>query len=112
MRSTTLRVILIFHALVVLMEAVFAGQFLSGVDSPVLFHERTAWVVVGLCVIQIVVILVTRGPFWLVISSIFILLAEALQTGTGYGRFLGVHIPLGVLIFGGVTWQAVQVFRK
>lgn len=96
----------------VLAEAVFAGQFLSGLDSPVLFHERAAWVILGLAVTQIVVALVARGPLWLVVSSIFVLLAEALQTGTGYGRFLGVHIPLGVFAFGAVTWQAVRVFRK
>jgi hypothetical protein len=48
----------------------------------------------------------------LLFGSIFIFLGEGLQIGTGYGRFLNVHVPLGVIIFGGVSAQAVSVFLK
>jgi hypothetical protein len=35
-----------------------------------------------------------------------------LQIGTGYGRFLNVHVPLGVLIVAAVSWQTLSVFLK
>lgn len=96
-------------------QAVFAGQFLSGIDSPVVFHEWTAWFILGVSAGQVLLaVIFTRlgGPFWLVIASVFVFIAEGLQTGTGYGRFLGVHIPLGVLVFGAVTWQMLWSFQK
>jgi hypothetical protein len=112
---TILRVVLSLHALAVLTQAVFAGQFLSGVDAQVVFHERLAWVIFGLAVAQIAVaavLLRTGAPLWLLVASIFILIAEGLQVGTGYGRFLGVHIPLGVFVFGVVTWLMLWSFRR
>ena len=112
---TILRVVLSLHSLAVLTQAVFAGQFLSGVDAQVVFHEWTAWFALGLAVLQIVVsgVLLRAGaPLWLLVAGIFILIAEGLQVGTGYGRFLGVHIPLGVFVFGAVTCLLVWSFRK
>lgn len=109
------RTTLVLHALGVLAQAVFAGQFLSGIDAPVLFHEWTAWFILGVSAAQIVLaVIFTRlgGPLWLVIASVFVLITEGLQTGTGYGRFLSVHIPLGVFVFGAVTWQMLWAFQK
>ena len=110
-----LRIVLALHAFGVLTQAVLAGQFLSGVEGPVLFHEWTAWLVLGLSAIQIILTLrltMLGGPLWLWVASIFIFIAEALQVGTGYGRFLGVHIPLGVFVFGAVIWMLLWTFRK
>jgi hypothetical protein len=110
-----LRTILLLHALAVMAQAVFAGEFLSGLDAPVVFHAWTGWFVLGLSLAQIAAAIGMNrfgGPLWLVVSSIFVCLAEALQVGTGYGRFLGVHIPLGVFVFGAVVWQALWAFRK
>jgi hypothetical protein len=110
-----LRIIGVVHAIGVFAQAVFAGQFLSGVDGAVFGHEAVGWLVVAVCLLQIAVsvsLRVPRGgtlPFTL--SSTLIFLAELLQAGTGYGRFLEVHIPLGGLILGGVAAQLVWVFR-
>jgi hypothetical protein len=96
-------------------QAVFAGQFLSGLEAPVVFHAWTGWFVLGLSLAQIVsVIALARfgGPLWLVISSIFVCIAEALQVGTGYGRFLAVHIPLGLFVFGALIGQTLWALRK
>jgi hypothetical protein len=94
---------------------VFAGQFLSGFDGQVVLHERTAYLTLGASLLQIALAaLLTRSgtvSLWLVFGSIFVFLAEGLQMGTGYGRFLGVHIPLGVIVFGAVMWQTATVFR-
>lgn len=113
---TSLRIVIVLHALAILTQAVFAGQFLSGVDAQVLLHERTAWVALALCLIQIALaaILFRSGAvsLWLLIGSVFIFLAEGLQVGTGFGRLLIVHIPLGVVVFGALCWQCLSVFRK
>ena len=111
---TALRTVLSLHTFAVLTQAVLAGQFLSGVESPVLFHEWTGWLVLALSLAQVVfaILLVLQGaPPWLLIASIFVLLAEVLQIGTGYGRFLGVHVPLGVFVFGVLTWLTIWSFR-
>lgn len=112
---TILRVVLSLHALAVLTQAVFAGQFLSGVDAQVVFHERLAWVIFALAAAQIVLavgLLRAGAPHWFLVASIFILIAEGLQLGTGYGRFLGVHIPLGVFVFGVATWLMLWSFQR
>lgn len=111
-----LQTVLIAHALAVFAQSVFAGEFLSGSDSPVRFHEWTGWAILAICTLQVVIaaILLRSGKtsLWLVLGSTLLLLAEGLQTGTGYGRFLNVHIPLGVIIFGAVTGQAIAVWRR
>ncbi len=110
-----LRIVLPLHALGVLAQAVFAGQFLSGVESPVVFHAWTAWAILVLALAQVALSVAASfsgGPVWFMLASVFVLVAEALQTGTGYGRFLGVHIPLGVVLFGVVLWQTIFIFRK
>ncbi len=112
----TLRVILVLHALAVLTQAVLAGQFLSGIDRPVVFHEAIGWVIVSLSILQVTfAFLVTkmqRNSLWFVVVNFTVFLGESLQVVTGYGRFLGVHIPLGVIIFGTLVWQLDFVFRK
>ena len=81
-----LRVVLVFHVLTVFAQSVFAGQFLSGSDSPVTFHELTGWIVLFISVIQIILaaVLVRRDvtSLWLVFRSIFLFLGEGLQIGT------------------------------
>lgn len=92
----------------------FAGQFLSGLDGPVKFHEWTGWATLAICVIQIGIAagLMRSGvtSLWLLFGSVFVLLCEGLQIGTGYARFLNVHVPLGVIVFAAVTWQTISVF--
>jgi hypothetical protein len=41
-----------------------------------------------------------RGPGWPALASLALLLAEEFQMGFGYARLLGLHVPLGVAIFG------------
>jgi len=111
-----LRYVLVAHTVCLFAQSALAGEFLSGTDSIVKFHEWTAWVVVAICALQIgIVVFLLRSnqtSLWLLIGSVLILLAEILQTGTGYGRFFRVHIPLGVIVFGAVAAQMISQFRK
>jgi hypothetical protein len=110
-----LRAVLLSHAFAVLAQSVFAGQFLSGADGPVRFHELTGWIIVAIAAIQVLLAAVLMRPggtsLWFLFGSIFLLLAEGLQAGTGYGRFLNVHVPLGVIIFGAVIALTISAFR-
>ncbi len=109
-----LRVVIVLHALAIGTQAILAGLFLSGSLGPVVVHEWMAWVILCIAAVQIGVVLAhgLEGPgLILAISSLFVFLGEVLQTGTGYGRFLVVHVPLGVFLFGAVLWQLVEVFR-
>jgi hypothetical protein len=96
-------------------QSALAGEFLSGTDGVVKFHEWTGWAILVLCVSQIAL---TTGAMrigsvslWLLMGSALVLLAEILQVGTGYGRFLRVHIPLGVIAFAAVLLQTISVLR-
>lgn len=105
-----LRIVVVLHALGVFAQAVFAGQFMSGSDAAVQFHEVDAWILLGICLVQIAFAFsVKAAPLWFAVLTVLIFLFEGLQIGTGYGRFLGVHVPLAVLTFGAVSWQAVWV---
>jgi hypothetical protein len=111
-----LHLVLVSHALALFVQSVFAGQFLSGSDSPVKFHEITGWVVLGISAAQILVgsVLMKSGiaSLSLVFGSIFVFLGEGLQIGSGYARFLDVHVPLGGILFAAVTGQTIAVFLK
>jgi hypothetical protein len=109
-RPVILKAVVTLHALGVFAQAVFAGQFMSGSDAAVKFHEINGWILLGICLMQIVLAFrMKAAPLWFPISTVLIFLFEGLQIGTGYGRFLGVHVPLAILTFGGVLAQAVWV---
>jgi hypothetical protein len=112
---TILRIAVILHLLAAATQAVLAGQFLSGADHSVAIHEQAGWGVAGICVVQILIVVIFRAPrgrmLPFLLSTVLILLGEFLQVGTGYGRFLNVHVPLGALILSGITAQLVWILR-
>ena len=100
------------QAFVILAQGFFAGSFLSGSDSAVSFHEIGGWIALALALAQLAMLVGTAGRkygLWLLMSSVGIVLGEALQLGSGYGRFLQVHIPLAVILVGGITWQILWI---
>ena len=104
------------HTAGLFVQSALAGEFLSGTDEIVKFHELTAWIILGVCAVQIAAAALALrsggASLWLLIGSVLIFLAEGLQTGTGYGRFLRVHIPIGVLVFAAVSWQLIAQLRR
>lgn len=110
----TLKIVLALHTLAAFAQAILAGEFLSGLDRPVYFHQTMAWFILGISLCQIAVTAVSMMragcPLWILIAGIFSFFAELIQTVTGYARFLNVHVPLGVLIFGLLLVQLAGVF--
>jgi hypothetical protein len=112
---SVLRMVLLIHLLAVVAQATLAGMFLSGSGMALLLHEMTARGLVGICLLQIAitVLLRVRGgcPAWVLISAIAILLAEMLETYSGYRGLLAVHVPLALGIFGGIMRQLFWAVR-
>jgi hypothetical protein len=110
-----LRTVLVLHSCALLAQPALAGEFLSGTDKAVRLHEWLGWAILGLCSIQTVLaafgMRTGATNYWLLIGSALLFLAESLQIGVGYGRFLQVHIPLGAIEFAVVLVQTVSVFR-
>lgn len=112
----SLRFVLVAHSCALLAQSALAGEFLSGTDGVVKFHEWTGWAILGLCSLQVGLAAVAmrsgHASLWLLFGSVFVLMAELMQIATGYLRFLQAHIPLGVIVFGAVLLQTISVFRR
>jgi hypothetical protein len=111
-----LRGVLSIHLLAVIAQATLAGMFLSGTATALSWHEMTARAVAAICLLQIVTTVLLRVrsgcPTWMLISAIAILLAEVLETYSGYRGILVVHVPLAMGIFGGVMRQLFWAVRE
>jgi hypothetical protein len=110
-----LRAILLLHAILVLAQAGFAGQFLAGHAAWVRVHELNAGIIHLVAFVQLVVAVLVwrpgRGPGWPALASLALLLAEEFQLGFGYARILALHVPLGVAIFGSTVALLVGTRR-
>ena len=100
-----LRVVLRLLAVLVFAQAVFAGQFLDGNEAWRDWHASNGMLVIPLLALVEVVLAVLvwrsgRGPGWIALASVGLLLAILVQGGMGRNSQLAVHVPLGVAILG------------
>lgn len=95
----------------VAVQALSAGLFLSGDGRGVNAHKAGAVALLCGVLVQAVsgAVLWRRGrvPGWVAGNGLVLLLVVLLEMGLGHGKQYWVHLPLGVLIFGGLTRQAV-----
>lgn len=110
-----LRVVAVVNALALILQPVLAGLFLSGQDSAIDLHATTATVVVAVGLVLTVLgflawrrRLAGRAVFTVAAA---LLVAEVLQTAIGYAHLMWLHVPLGVLLFGGMVQLLPQVMR-
>lgn len=110
-----LRVVAVLHALSFLVQPIMAGLFLSGQDTAIDVHATNAMIVVVLCLAMTVLAFplwrrgkVPRAAFTI---SVALLVVEVLQMGAGFGHVMWVHIPLGVLMMGGVAQLMPLIMR-
>lgn len=110
-----LRVVAVLHALSFLLQPIMAGLFLSGRDTAVDMHATNATILVALCLVMTILAfpawrrgLVPRPVFTV---SLALFVVEILQMGAGYGHVMWIHIPLGVLMMGGVAQLMPLVMR-
>ena len=103
------RVASAIFALLVLVQAVLAGQFLNGRPSLVAVHRGLGAQVLPLLGL-VLVVLAVRGARRFLALAVALFALTTLQTGLGFlGRSsLGAaawHLPLGVAIFGLAVYQ-------
>ncbi|WP_431923217.1 hypothetical protein [Amycolatopsis tucumanensis] len=110
-----MRVVTALHAVCVVAQPVFAGEFLAGEIDALGVHELNSMVVSGLGVIQVVVAVVYvwggHGRFWPLAAAVGIALTEQFQTGFGYAGDVAVHVPLGVTLVAAQVVLTVWLFR-
>ncbi|MET0692430.1 MAG: hypothetical protein ABWY56_00790 [Propionibacteriaceae bacterium] len=96
-----LRVVATAHALMTVSQAVTIGQYLQGNYAMIRLHAIVAGnliLVAALLGVTGVVYVLLGGRVWVAFACAPLFFAEGIQTGMGYSRQLGIHIPLGVAI--------------
>lgn len=113
---TAFRAIVTAHCTLILVQAALAGRYLSGGFDTISIHGANARLVMLLGVAQAIAAALLwrpgRGPAWPLGASLLICFADVMQIGAGFSRELGLHVPLGVTLFGatiamtGWAWSA------
>jgi hypothetical protein len=95
-----LRVVATLHALMALSQALSIGQYLDGRYGLLRVHQVIAGllILVGMALALVALGYVLSGGRLGASGCVVIFLADGLQTGLGYSRVLGGHVPLGVAI--------------
>jgi hypothetical protein len=113
---TILKTIMLVQVFTVLLQATFAGVLIDGNAHGASLHELTARVLVILAVVQLLVALALRvrgqAPLWVPISSAGLVAAEVIEFAAGHFHLTALHVPLGVLIFGGVLRVLIWVMKE
>ncbi|UNT00801.1 hypothetical protein MMF93_33175 [Streptomyces tubbatahanensis] len=102
-------------AVVYCLQAVLAGQFLSGVYGALSWHQYGATFsdVLLFCGVVVGVLLRWRGrgrvwPLWVAVG---LLVANQVQNAAGAGRLVSLHVPLGVAMIVVAVLVALRVHR-
>jgi hypothetical protein len=112
---TVMRIAVTLHLTGVLVQATLAGLFLDGSDSAVNAHQINGIWIARFCLLQLLIAIL----FWRmggaslrpVVFTVTLFAAEVLQLMAGFRRILPLHIPLAMLIFGGLVSMTVRLWR-
>lgn len=100
--SIALQVALTLHALLLLVQPLWAGLFLSGDYERLATHHDTALVVMGTGTLVLVLAVAAwwfaSWPTWLPIAAFALMTLLGMQFTAGFDRQMGLHIPLGTLL--------------
>lgn len=107
----------VVHSLLMLVQPVLAGIYLSGeVDALATHRDNAIMTVTGVGVIQLVAAIVYvwkgRGPWWALNATIAVVLLTEVQIAVGFARLVAVHIPLGVAVITAQILLTVWLFRS
>ncbi|GAA3562159.1 hypothetical protein GCM10022419_048550 [Nonomuraea rosea] len=111
---TAFKVVAALSTLSVLVQAVTAGQLMSGGGASL--HGTGAGAVHVLGLVQVVVAVLVwrpgRGVGWPALVSVAVLLLGFLQSALGGSGAVAVHVPLGMTLFGLSVWLVVWAWRR
>jgi hypothetical protein len=97
------------------LQAVFAGQMLSGTFGALQWHQNNAALADMVLFAAIPAALLLRwpgrGPLWPVFAVLGLLVLSYTQSALGFARLLTVHVPLGVAVILAAGTLAVWSWR-
>lgn len=109
------RVTMTAAAVLLCLQPVLAGQFLSGSYSALqLHHDNADYAGVAVAVAGVCAVLLRwpgGGPWWPMLTCVVLFGLTAAQIVLGLARVLTVHVPLGVAIITIAVWLAVWSWR-
>jgi hypothetical protein len=108
-----LRAVTTAHLVLVAVQPVLAGLFLTGDVDAITVHGTigSALAVVTMALVAVTLVyVVRRGRLWVVPVAVALFLVVGFQIGMGYARVLQVHVPLGVAIMTGMALLTVWVW--
>ncbi|MFF3327792.1 hypothetical protein [Streptomyces sp. NPDC002889] len=102
-----LRCIITSFLLLTLVQPVLAGMFITGDVDLLDLHEINAHTISFLSWLLVINAVLLwrpgRGPLWPLAVAVLVSFLVQLQSGSGFSRNLGLHIPLGVALVAGAT---------
>lgn len=98
----SLRSVALLQAAAVVVQPVLAGMYLGGEFDALGLHAANATALILIALVQVIAAAAVfwpgGGPIWPLAFTGGMFFAVGIQTGMGYSRELGIHIPLGVAI--------------
>ncbi|UNZ19951.1 hypothetical protein [Streptomyces sp. 891-h] len=102
-----LRCVATLFFVLLLIQPVLAGMFISGDVDLLDLHEANSFVISITSWFQVLATVLVwrpgRGPLWPIGVAVLLSFAIVMQDGWGYARELQLHIPLGVLLVAAST---------
>lgn len=111
---TAFKAVALLNMVAVLVQAVTAGQLMSGAAGGP--HGAGAGAVHLLGLVQLVVAVLLwrpgRGAGWPALVSLAVLLLGFVQSMLGGSGAVAAHVPLGMALFGLSVWLVVWSWRR
>ncbi|GIE31165.1 hypothetical protein Ait01nite_042100 [Actinoplanes italicus] len=113
------RLFAIIVLLQVLLQAAFAGGFISGEITYLNAHSINGSMLLMTVMLlggaTILLFRPGRGPWWPILFSVALWWVCSIQVGIGFARLVGAHIPLGAAIMalsGGFVWWSLAYRQR
>ncbi|MFI9595215.1 hypothetical protein [Nonomuraea sp. NPDC052265] len=103
-----LRIALVAQTVALLIQAVTAGLLLSSPDGRAA-HSATALAVAATVLLYLVAAVMTRQRA-AILPAVGMLVMTLVQMALGMAHVKSVHVPLGVLMFGGSLVQTTRIW--
>jgi hypothetical protein len=108
-----LQILVGLTALSILVQSVTMGLYLRGDEGMLDAHVAGAMTAATLTLLQAVLAIVFAwrrdGPWPVALAAFAMLVAVAVEMGAGFAHQTALHLPLGLLLFGGAAWLSVRV---
>ncbi|MFI7447350.1 hypothetical protein ACIBQX_07605 [Nonomuraea sp. NPDC049714] len=111
---TAFKAVALLYMVAVLVQAVTAGQLLSGATGGLHGVGAGAVLLLGLAQLVVAVLLWRpgRGAGWPALVSLAVLLLGLVQSMLGGSGAVAAHVPLGMALFGLSVWLVVWSWRR